>query len=426
MFDFNVVLYGLEVQSPMLLIKRVLLTGLLMCAMAGCSLPAAGPTAGQVEKSADPRLDLYLVNVNPGIVQVLSSYKSDGFPEPLRVENHRPSISLRPGDVIGVNIYETGGAPLFGGGSTSGAASGQASTQPSVSAQSTFLPAQIIESDGQIIVPFVGRVQVAGLTPAQAAEEIGRQLARETVRPQVIVSLVGNKSNAVSVGGEVNRAGLVPLSLRGERLLDVIADAGGPRLPAVETDVRLIRGATVAAIPLQQVLANPQDNIVIRPYDTVVLMHNPKTFVVLGAVAKVAQYTLNTERVTVAEGIARAGGTVDAYGSLAGVYLLRNEPTPFAKAVLQADRSAVETDYVASDETRQLLGPSTKMIYRINLTQSGGYFFAQNIALRDKDIILVANADTAQLQKAMTLIRAFTGTYFDISRGATYYIPTAP
>lgn len=411
----------------MLLTKRILFAGLLMNSMAGCSLPAAGPTASQVEKSADPALDLYLVNVNPGIVQALSSYRSAGFPEPLRVENHRPSIGLRPGDVIGVSIYETGGAPLFGGGgSTPGAASGQASTQPSVSAQSTSLPAQIIESNGQIIVPFVGRVQVGGLTPTQAAEEIGRQLAKETVRPQVIVSLVGNRSNAVSVGGEVNKAGFVPLSLRGERLLDVIADAGGPRLPAVETDVRLIRGTTVAAIPLQQVLANPEDNIVVRPNDTVVLMHNPKTFVVLGAVAKVAQYTMNTERVTVAEGIARAGGTVDAYGSLAGVYLLRNEPTPFARTVLQADRGAVETDHIASDETRQLLGPSTRMIYRINLTQSGGYFFAQNIALRDKDIILVANADTAQLQKAMTLIRAITGTYFDLSRGATYYLPTAP
>ncbi len=406
----------------MQLTKRVFIS-LLMTSVAGCSLPAAGPTASQVEKSADPRLDVYLVKVNPTIVRVLSSYKDDGFPGTFRLENHRPNISLRPGDVVSVNIYETGGTPLFGGGgNTSGATFGQAS----VSAQSTSLPAQIIEANGQIIVPFVGRVRVSGLTPTQAAEEISRQLAKETVRPQVIVSLVGNKSNAVSVGGEVNRAGLVPLSLRGERLLDVIADAGGPKIPAAETDVRIIRGTTVAAIPLQQVLANPQDNIIVRPNDTVVLVHNPKTFVVLGAVTKVAQYTMNTERVTVAEGIARAGGTVDAYGSLAGVYLLRNEPTPFARAVLQADQAAVDVDYVESNETRQLLGPFTRMIYRVDLTQSGGYFFAQNIALRDKDIILVANADTAQVQKAMTLLRSFTGAYFDISRGATYYIPTSP
>ena len=60
-----------------------------------------------------------------------------------------------------------------------------------------------------------------------------------------------------------------------------------------------------------------------------------------------------------------------------------------------------------------------------NNRSSGGYFFAQNIALRDKDIVLVANAETAQIQKAMTLLRAFTGAYFDISKGAAFYVPTS-
>lgn len=391
-------------------------------ALGGCTLPQAGPTVNQIERTADPNLDLYVVQVGPRVVDILGRSKADGFPRSFQLENHSPTAILRPGDTISVSIYEAGGSPLFGGG---GAAAASPAGQAATSAQTTTLPPQTIEPDGQILIPFVGRVRVTGSTPTQAAEEIVRRLAVQTVRPQVIVSQIGNNSNAVSVGGEVNRAGNVPLSLRGERLLDVIALAGGPRFSAVETDVRIIRGKVTASIPLQQVLANPEDNVVVRPSDTIVLVRNPKSFVVLGAVTKVSQNTLDMERVTLAEGIARAGGAVDAYGNLAGVYLLRSEPTALARAVMQADAGAVDSSYVDTEETRQLAGPRTRMIYRIDLTKSGGYFYAQNITLRDKDIILVANAETAQLQKAMTLIKAFTGAYFDISRGAQFYTPTS-
>jgi polysaccharide export outer membrane protein len=412
-----------------MMLPKLAAIGLFAASVGGCALPSAGPTVSQVERTADPNLDVYLVRVSPRVVSVLSRSRTEGFPQSLRLESHRPTVALRPGDSISVSIYEAGSSPLFGsggGGSQASATSGQATPQPSSSAQATTLPAQTIEPDGQILIPFVGRVRVTGSTPTQAAEEITRRLAVQTVRPQVIVSLVGNNSNAVSVGGEVNRAGLVPLSLRGERLLDVIAQAGGPRFSAVETDVRMIRGKVAASIPLQQVLANPEDNIVVRPNDTVVLVRNPKTFVVMGAVTKVAQYPMDTERVTLAEGIARAGGTVDAYGNLAGVYLLRSEPTALVRAVMAADEGAVDASYVQTEETRHLAGPQTRMIYRVDLTQSGGYFFAQNIALRDKDIILVTNAETAQLQKAMTLFKSFSSIYFDVSRGAQFYLPTTP
>jgi polysaccharide export outer membrane protein len=385
-------------------------------ALSGCNLPSAGPTVSQVERSADPNLDLYLVKVTPGVVQALSRYTSEGFPESFQLQSHRPNAALRPGDIVTVSIYEAGGSPLFG----ATAPPSQPGQTVATGAQGVALPGQLIEPDGRIMIPFVGRILVAGRSPTQAADEIARGLSTQTVRPQVIVSLVSNHINAVSVGGEVNKAGLVPLTLRGEKLLDVIAQAGGPRFPATEVDVRVMRGREVAAIPLQRVLTNPEDNIVVRPNDTIVLARNPKTFVVLGAVSKVAQYNMESERVTLAEGIARAGGTVDAYGDLAGIFLLRYEPSAFARSVFDTDRAAVNAALVQTPEARNFMGPQTRVIYRVDLTQTNGYFFAQNIALRDKDIIVVANAETAQLQKALTILRGFTGLYFDIGRAGQY------
>lgn len=404
--------------------KRLAALVVMTLALNGCALPSAGPTVTQLERSTDPALDVYLVKVSAPVVRILSQYRSAAFPPAFRLENHKPTVALRPGDVIGVNIYETGGSPLFVGGSSGGGgAPGSATAQPTGGSQAATLPGQIIEPDGQILIPFVGRVPVANRTPTQAADEIARRLSAQTAKPQVIVTLLTSNANTATVGGEVNRAGLVPLTLRGEKLLDVISQAGGARFPATEVDIRIMRGNSVAAIPLQDVLSSPPDNILVKPNDSIMLVRNPKTFVVMGAALKVAQYNFDTERVTLAEGIARAGGTVDTIGNLAGIFLIRSEPTSLARAVLGADTKAVDASYVQTDETRLLTGPQTRMLYSIDLTQSPGYFFAQNILLRDKDIVLMANAETVQVQKAMTIIRGFTGAYFDLSRGAAFYYP---
>ncbi len=130
---------------------------------------------------------------------------------------------------------------------------------------------------------------------------------------------------------------------------------------------------------------------------------------------------MDAERVTLTEGIAPAGGTVDAVGNLSAIYLMRSEPTSRARSIMAADRGAVDGSFVETDQTRTLAGPQVRMIYRLDLTRSDGYFYAQNIVLRDKDIVLIANAETAQLQKALQVLRGFTGAYFDLSRGASFY-----
>lgn len=395
---------------------RAVVGALISLLLAGCAIPQAGPTAMQLEGSREQGPDVYLVRVSAPVVSALSRYQEPEFPTSLRAENYAPSVALRPGDTIAVSVFETGTTPLFG-------AAAKAAPPPGApadaSSQASTLPPQTIEQDGQILVPFVGRVRVAGKTPSQAAEEIAHRLSRQTVTPEVLV--VGNFSgNVVSVGGEVNKAGAVPLTLKGERLLDTIALAGGPKYPAHQTDVRVIRRNVTANIPLQSVIANPMNNIVMQPGDTVVLVKNPRTFVVLGAAAKVAQYEMQSEKVTLAEGIAQGGGTLDAIGNLSAVYLLRTEPASMVESVRAADQAAVDTTYVRGSLAD---GTPTRTMYRIDLTSAGGYFFAQNIALRDKDIVLMANAEAAQWQKILTILRGITGLYFDVTaRGVGWFL----
>lgn len=381
--------------------------------VASCSnVPAAAPTSAQLIRTQDENWEVFVVKVTSLVTKALAQYQGPSFPQAFRLAKYTPSVALKPGDTIGITVYETAGSTLF-----QGTVPPLMTGTPGLPApQPSTLPLQIVEADGKVMVPYVGRVHVAGRTPSQAAALIQEGLASQTVRPQIVVSLVGNTANTVSVGGEVNKAGLMPLSLRGERLLDAVAWAGGPKYPAVQVDLRLMRGQQVVSVPLQQVMANPADNVVAQPNDNIVLVRNPKTFLVMGATQKVAQYPFETEQVTLGEAIARSGGGIDLQANLGGVYLFRYEPATFARTLLNADRQAVDTTYVNARMAALDGGMDAPVIYRIDLTQADGYFFAQQIQLRDKDVVLITNADSVQFLKIMQVVRSITGAYYDLTR----------
>ena len=400
----------------MTLFARILL-GFLLLGLAACdALPGVAPTSTQLIRSKDENWDVYVVKVTSLVSRTLASYRPESFPAAYRMHKYTPSIALKPGDVIGITVYETAGSALF-----TGAVPPLITGTPGLAApQPSTIPLQLVESDGKVTVPYVGRVTVAGRTPAQAAAIIQEGLSSQTVRPQVVVSMAGNVSNTIAVGGEVNRSGLMPLTLRGERLLDAVAWAGGPKHAAIQMDLRLMRGKQTYSVPLTQIMSNSEDNIVAQPNDNISLVFNPKTFLVMGATQKVNQYPFDVETITLAEALARAGGGIESITNLAAVYLFRYEPAPLARTVLTVDHQAVDTQYVSSRVDSLEAAGSIPFIYRIDLSQAGGYFAAQQIQLRNKDIVVMATAEAAQFLKLMQVIRAVSGTYYDLTRSSNY------
>ena len=385
-----------------------LISCIVAATVSACALPAAAPTSTAIEIRHDPVQEFYLVGVNGRVLPYLSQTKTRAFPFAAGGFGYQPNVRLKPGDVVTLTIYESGGSSLFN--SANGAVPG--GTQSS----QTPLPSQVVERDGHILVPFVGAVNVAGKTPIEAAHIIEQGLSSQTVRPQVIVSLAANGSNTATVLGDINKPGPFPLSLRGERLLDAIAFAGGERYPISETDIRVIRGKVGATVSLQQVIDHPNQNVRVQPDDQIIAIHSPKTFTVLGASAKVAQYNFDTPTVTLAEAVARSGGFVDTIGNPGGIYLFRREPTTTARAVIAI---ADQDDTTPDAKPHVLTDPTTPILYRINLNTSDGYFLAQKVQIADGDIILVANSEGTQLIKVLTILRGVTGIAYDLSRGGS-------
>jgi polysaccharide export outer membrane protein len=382
-------------------------------ALAACALPAAGPTVDQLEHPfTGPTFTL--VKLDSRIIAILHRYGTFLLGPRFHGRRVAPSNVLRPGDAVAISVYETGGSSLFGTGPVvPGVTQAQPTTQPTTSlnpAGVTTVPPQVIETDGTVAMPYVGRIQAAGRTPGQLGQEIEKQLKGKAIEPQVIVTLTNGSGNLATIGGEVGAPKQVVITARGERLLDVIAQAGGAKFPPYETYVRVVRDGEVGTILLQTVISIPSENIVIQPNDQIFLVRNPRTFTVLGASQKVSQYTFDTERVTLVEAVARSGGPIDQIGDPSGVYLFRYEPWEIAHAIWQKPPPEVYAG-----------GPVPKFVpilYRVGFDEAGGVFLGQSVQLRDKDVVLITNAEPTQLQKFLAIVRGFTGVAFDLGRNA--------
>jgi len=358
--------------------------------VASCSsLPTAGPTASDVKhqeiKDNEVRFDL--VDIDDNVVTALLAAPHESFQARFKKYGRPPQPKIGVGDAVVVTIWEAAGGGLFGTSPTDHVSAGS---------RSVTIPEQFVGQDGGISVPFAGRVPTAGRRPMEVQTEIERRLAEKAIEPQVIVTVTRSITNSVTVAGEVVQGARVPLSLKGDRILDLIAAAGGAKAPVYETFVRLSRDGITATIPMEALVASPAENIYAYPGDVLTLVRLPQSFTVFGATGQNTQVNFTAERMTLVEALAKAGGLQDMRSDPAGVFLFRFEPPPIVKTL---GRPQLGT------------GPegSSPLVYRLDLSDAKSYFLAQRFPIHDRDIIYVANADLNELQKFFSLLNTLTG-----------------
>lgn len=216
------------------------------------------------------------------------------------IETHSSALVLGPGDEMDVAVY---GAPDLSGHTR-------------------------ISSDGNISMPLVGYIHVAGLTNSEAEGAIESQLRQNNIvnDPQVSIFVKDYNSSGVSVVGEVVKPGTYT-TLGPHRLFDLLQAAGGLTEKAANRAVISHRGSdTPNTVDLSKDPAQmAQNNLDIQPGDTVVVPAAPIVYV-LGEVSKPGGYVLGSGGgVTVLRVVAAAGGpTRDA--SLGGAKMLRRMP----------------------------------------------------------------------------------------------------
>jgi polysaccharide biosynthesis/export protein len=376
------------------MVRKAALSALMVCLVGGCSvLPASGPTASAVAEGADVATKdgvfarYELIDISPAVVEALRTRPLDSLLASFG--DHRPSLEpvIGVGDFVAVSVWEAGSGGLFSG--------PLVADRFSAGSKSALIPEQVVSRDGAISVPYAGRIQVAGRRPQDVQALIESELAGKAIQPQVLVSVTKPISQAVTVTGEVTNGARVPLSGRGDRLLDVVASAGGVRAPVSETFVRLSRGATTATVPLTTVVSNPRENIYLRPGDALTLVRDPQTFLAVGALGNSTELPFQAEGITLAQALAKSRGLSDFQADPAGTFVFRYEPAAVVRKL---------------NPGSPLLGtPLVPVVYRINMRDPNSLFLTQAFRMRNRDLVYVSNAPFTDVQKVLGVAASVAG-----------------
>jgi polysaccharide export outer membrane protein len=322
-----------------------------------------------------------LVNVNNDILGKMRSAQEPRFAGLLTDRRAAPDLRIGAGDVLSLAIFEAAPGGLFTPPVTAGARPGNF----------VELPPQTVGRDGSINVPYAGSVRVAGQRPVEIERLIEQRLRNRAIEPQVVLTLREQRSAQASVLGEVNAATKFTINPQGERILDAIARAGGSRHPAYESVVVVQRDRRRAQTTLATLLREPQSNIFIQPGDSIFVSREQRHFVALGAQTQNGLFFFDSESVTLAYAMGKAGGLLDERAEPAGVFIYRLEPRK------QVERYGVELGHIPDK--------IVPVIYQVNLRDPSGFFIAQNFAMQDRDVIFAANSPSVDIAKLLQFVR---------------------
>ncbi|WP_085487469.1 polysaccharide biosynthesis/export family protein [Paraburkholderia susongensis] len=349
-------------------------------------IPTSGASRQQVLEQHDSgRIKgIQVVDVNDVLARELAKAKQRGQFSDIFTSKAGNNYGVGPGDVLEVTIWETPPAMLFG--------STAPVPLPSLSsgvATSVTLPTQMVAADGTITIPFAGRVSVAGRTTEQIEAIIVSHLKGKANQPQVLVTVAKNNASNVTIVGEVNTSSMMPLTPKGERLLDALAFAGGLKQPVSHMAVQLSRGNTTDAMPLDSVIRDPKQNVLLEPGDVVTALFQPLTFSVLGATGKNAEIPFEAQGISLAQALARSGGLNDNRADARAIFVFRFED---AKLVKNMDPSVKPSN------------DKVPVVYEVNLRDPAAFFVTQNFPIENHDLIYVSNSPGAEFRKFLSFL----------------------
>jgi len=371
--------------------------------LTGCStypswLPSAGPNAKQV--AAAPQspavAGIQVIDMSDAVARkVLASQQRSLFSETFGDSIVTGNVGA--GDVVEISIWEAPPANLFGSAVVDPRSGGSG-------AHMTVLPEQMVNRAGTINVPFVGSIKAADQSPKEIEAAITQALKAKANQPQVLVRVIRNASSNVTVVGEVAASLRMPLTAKGERLLDALAAAGGVRQPVGKTTLQITRGNQVQSLPLDSIIQDPRQNIPLQAGDVITALSQPLSFTVLGATGKNEELNFEAQGISLAQALARAGGLQEQRADAQGLFIFRFEDP----AALLSKVDALGQPLLATPEGR------VPVVYRVDLKDPAMFFVAQGFPIRNKDVLYVSNAPAAELQKFLNIMSSIVFPIYNL------------
>ena len=376
---------------------RTILPLAIVAILGGCTtLPRDGPSGASINAGATTpqAMGSYaLVPLTFEVTERIKQVPPQFFGTLASASSEQPVDIIGEGDTLAISIYDPSGS-LFGGG---GSASSRAT---SIEGGSQALPGAVVDRSGSVSVPFAGQIRVQGLTSTQAAAAIRRALVGKVANPQVMVAIAGNVSNSVNVLGDVRQPGRVPVGVNRDRILDVIAAAGGSARSVDDLTISIQRDGRTYSAPLSAVTTQFAENVRLQRGDVINVQYKPRRFSTFGALNAVTQGDMPAGPMTLTGAMSKVGGLNTNTANARRVMVFRFERPEVAQAL---------------GITQPATPRGVPVVYELNFNDAASVFAATNMEVMPEDVIYVPLAGAAEARKFFEFVQSVTRVVYDVS-----------
>jgi len=351
---------------------------LLVPLLGACSaIPADGPSRREIERARETAaaVGYVLIPLDRAVAATVSeqaaSRPNDVAERPL--PPGRPLGQIGVGDTLQITLWEPN------------ATSGTLFERPGANVTVR------VGADGTVAVPYAGRIRVADRSPAQAEASILREARVQSASVQVSVLTVDDQTNQVIVQGDVVRPGRVMLNPGADRLLDVLALAGGSRLANHLATVHVIRGRAEFRQDLALLAANPVGDLRLAPGDRVQVKPIGRHFYAFGAVNRPGEQPYQADEMSLAQSLGRLAGLQDARADPAAVFVFRRQSAELTRMLLP-DGMATPADDL------------TRVVFQVNMADPNSFFVTQNFRVEPNDVLYVAQSRITEITKFLQIL----------------------
>lgn len=231
---------------------------------------------------------------------------------------------------------------------------------------------------GMIQFPYIGNLDVAGLTEYELRERLTARLARYFTDPKITVRVQAYRSGRVYVDGAVRVPGLQLINDIPMTLPEAINRAGGLATDADRSTISVSREGRSINVNLQQLTAlgiNP-NRILLANGDLVrVASRDDAKVYVMGEVLRPTAQPMRNGRLSLNEALGEAGGVSTTAGDPRQIYVVRAMP-----------------------------GDSAPQIYHLDARSASAYALAEGFELQARDVVYVDPAPLVRWNRVISLI----------------------
>ncbi|WP_306589621.1 polysaccharide biosynthesis/export family protein [Geothrix sp. 21YS21S-4] len=198
----------------------------------------------------------------------------------------------------------------------------------------------VVDEDGQLYFPYVGKVKVAGMTVSQVRDALTAKLSRTLQNPQIDVKVIAYRSQKIYVGGEVKSPAVYTVTDVPFTLAEAVNRAGGFLPTADDSRVVLTRGDQVWRLNFQSLVAsgNRIGQILLKDGDSLHVPHALENPVyMMGELVRPGNLPLIHGNLSLAQAITETGGILGASADARSIYVIRQTGSPNGVDVFHLD-----------------------------------------------------------------------------------------